>query len=357
MLSWADARPSKRRRVEVPSGDKVYSKHASQLQQCSVCSSLFSLSRAQKAQESYCASCNNMCCQRCLSYCDAALILAPQRTPPLLDDDSLSSGSAPSTPNRFSTPEPFDPNVLRARLLSAAAEAAAVQQQRSSVVDRHVLDTEMRVGNGTRAETGLVMGGQNQNHDHHHHVVPHSHAYAFDARFSNNTAHEQAAVLPPLILQQRQELLLVQLQQRPGMPPIQKKRKRTESSMSSSLASYSSAAANSTNAKLSVVSSQHHQQSSRFHSHSARQAPCAFSPIYPSSSCLYHTDARPSALNQTRPSTMLASDVEMDLADDDDKEREEEQHGCNARLCLNCLVQTADGHKVCIPCLEESIMA
>ncbi|CAG7854731.1 SubName: Full=Uncharacterized protein {ECO:0000313/EMBL:CCA66367.1} [Serendipita indica DSM 11827] len=249
------------------------------------------------------------------------------RTPPLLDDDSLSSGSAPSTPNRFSTPEPFDPNVLRARLLSAAAEAAAVQQQRSSVVDRHVLDTEMRVGNGTRAETGLVMGGQNQNHDHHHHVVPHSHAYAFDARFSNNTAHEQAAVLPPLILQQRQELLLVQLQQRPGMPPIQKKRKRTESSMSSSLASYSSAAANSTNAKLSVVSSQHHQQSSRFHSHSARQAPYA----------------RPSALNQTRPSTMLASDVEMDLADDDDKEREEEQHGCNARLCLNCLVQTADG--------------
>ena len=225
--------------------------------------------------------------------------------------------------------------MLRARLLSAAAETAAAHQQRLSVVvDRHGPHTGMHgVGNGIRAETGIGMEAQTQNHDHHHHVVPHSHAYAFDARFSNN-AHEQAPVLPPLILQQRQELLLIQLQQRPGVPPIQKKRKRTESEASPLSSS-------SPNAKLAAVSSQH-QQSNQSYSHSVRQAPCALSPIgYPSSSCLYHADARQSALNQTWPSTTLASDVRMDMADDE--EQEQERHGCNARLCLNCLVQTADG--------------
>jgi hypothetical protein len=50
----------------------------------------------------------------------------PPPTPPLLSDSDSLSGSSPTTPNRFCTPEPLDFSVLRARLASAAASTTAI---------------------------------------------------------------------------------------------------------------------------------------------------------------------------------------------------------------------------------------
>lgn len=74
--------------------------------------------------------CRNTVCNRCTGICDAAILTAPQPpTPPLLADSDSASGSSPSTPNRNSTPEPFDPQLLRARLSAAAAATNILQSQ------------------------------------------------------------------------------------------------------------------------------------------------------------------------------------------------------------------------------------
>jgi hypothetical protein len=74
--------------------------------------------------------CRNTVCNRCTGICDAAILTAPQPpTPPLLADSDSASGSSPSTPNRSTTPEPFDPQLLRARLSAAAAATSILQSQ------------------------------------------------------------------------------------------------------------------------------------------------------------------------------------------------------------------------------------
>lgn len=70
-----------------------------------------------------CASCQVVCCEQCAGICNASVDMMepPPPTPPLLSDSDSLSGSSPTTPNRFCTPEPLDFSVLRARLNSAVA--------------------------------------------------------------------------------------------------------------------------------------------------------------------------------------------------------------------------------------------
>lgn len=64
-----------------------------------------------------------------MSLCNASFFVNLAATPPLCDSDSPSLSS---TPTRYDTPEPFNPDLLRARLMAAAASLHTLSSQDDS---------------------------------------------------------------------------------------------------------------------------------------------------------------------------------------------------------------------------------
>jgi len=249
-VSLRDVRSSKRRKIE--DGNKqVQPTAAATWSQppispppcCSVCS------QSVKVSSTTCPSCRNTVCNRCTGICDASILTAPQPpTPPLLADSDSASGSSPCTPNRHSTPEPLDPQLLRARLSAAAAAHQHSFSQSTNTIHSH----------------GLTPSNQNA------------------TLYIGNTN-------------------------------ILKKRKRMPCCATTTQGLYSDIAAN-----VNVSRQQ------RLEGLLQHKAPLAFDSMY--------------------------AEIDYPLC----APKTSSEYGCSVRLCLNCLVTTADGHKICFGCLEES---
>ncbi|KAG8837921.1 hypothetical protein FRC18_007264 [Serendipita sp. 400] len=402
--SLHDNRPPKRRRIDfraavlnVANNNRSSSSKSTSLQNqnclmlCSICNQLSGCYFS-------CPSCQTICCEGCSSYCDADLLGIQQPpTPPLLEDDDSAFGSTPSTPNRYSTPESFDPQLLRARLASAAGlPTAASTSTPIGNVPSLLFNNESSQQPNQYQPPGQYghepsSSRQLQQLDHHHHHLHYLQTGADDShnlalgsvttplgglahiisQHSHMNMHVQTR--PGLHQHQHQQQPQQQLQQQQQQqhqhqqPPQlhlatssnmlagtcvqQKKRKRTscgeggiDSSTRNSTTISTTKAVPFGRPSVSAASRQHQNAclhwEARSCSLSSNTAQCY--------QCLYEN-------GNNGPITASSLDGGYGDSDSDgvDRDLHQPQPGCTSRFCTNCLVQTADGYKICVPCLEE----